>query len=166
MGGSCICCHYFLCNEALELHHLDPKEKEHTISQLTSHCTAWSKIVDELRKCVLICCLCHREFHNDFRALPESYAIFDERYSDYDQRVKIEETRSCKYCGTGFVVPIYSKRKYCSVKCACLKSRKIRRPSKEELAEMLSKYTKVCIADMHGVSDKAIRKWALAYGLI
>ncbi len=46
-----------------------------------------------------------------------------------------------------------------------LKSRKVDRPSKEELKKMLWEMPTVQLAKKFGVSDKAIEKWAKAYNL-
>jgi len=44
-------------------------------------------------------------------------------------------------------------------------ARKVIRPSKEELEKLLWTYTMVDLASQFGVSDKAIAKWAKAYGI-
>lgn len=61
-GGSCEICNYNKCIEALEFHHLDPKEKDFGISANTNR--AWKKIEKELDKCILVCSNCHREIHS------------------------------------------------------------------------------------------------------
>lgn len=61
-GGECSLCGYSKCVDALDLHHVDPKTKEFGISSggLTR---AWSKVVAEADKCILVCANCHREIH-------------------------------------------------------------------------------------------------------
>jgi transcription elongation factor Elf1 len=61
-GGKCMLCGYDKCSDALDLHHLDASQKEFGISSggLTR---AWSKVVAEADKCVLVCANCHREIH-------------------------------------------------------------------------------------------------------
>ncbi len=46
-----------------------------------------------------------------------------------------------------------------------IKRRKVVRPTKEELEKLLQEKAKVHIAKDFGVSDKAIAKWAKAYGI-
>lgn len=60
-GGKCCVCGYDKCHEALEFHHLNPDEKDFTIS----HKNHWSmnKTKLELDKCALVCSNCHREIH-------------------------------------------------------------------------------------------------------
>jgi len=43
--------------------------------------------------------------------------------------------------------------------------RKVERPSKEELQRLLWEFPTVKLAEKYGISDKAIEKWAKAYGL-
>lgn len=59
MGGRCKNCGYSKCQKALEFHHIDPSFKE----SLRFNNSGFSKIVDELKKCVLLCANCHREAH-------------------------------------------------------------------------------------------------------
>lgn len=60
-GGKCIICSYSRCDSALEFHHLDPKQKDFSIS--TNINWSFDKIKTELDKCVLVCSNCHREIH-------------------------------------------------------------------------------------------------------
>ena len=60
-GGKCVSCGYSKCLAALEFHHINPAAKDFS---LASHKTYnFEKLKKELDKCVLLCCLCHREFH-------------------------------------------------------------------------------------------------------
>jgi len=69
-GGKCVCCDYNSYYGAMEFHHLDPKQKDFTISHLRSY--SFNKIVtDELDKCVLLCNRCHREVEGGVRILTE-----------------------------------------------------------------------------------------------
>jgi len=69
-GGKCIICGYRRCQDALEFHHLDPRQKDFGLSAdgLTR---SWAKIKQELDKCVLICANCHREVHAGITQLPK-----------------------------------------------------------------------------------------------
>ena len=59
-GGKCQVCGYNKCNEALEFHHLNPDEKDFSLSGQHKSIELLKKEVD---KCVLLCCRCHREVH-------------------------------------------------------------------------------------------------------
>ena len=59
-GGRCIICGYCKCYAALEFHHIDKATKKFCLSVL--HMTKrWSSIVEEAKKCILLCSNCHRE---------------------------------------------------------------------------------------------------------
>lgn len=61
MGGACQECGYSRCTAALEFHHKDGTKKERNISQ---ECLAtWSRLVEEIKKCRLLCSNCHKELH-------------------------------------------------------------------------------------------------------
>lgn len=63
-GGECCLCHYNKCAEALELHHLNPSEKDFTIAK--NYCKSWETIKKEADKCILVCSNCHKEIHNGY----------------------------------------------------------------------------------------------------
>lgn len=62
MGGKCSNCGYDKTLAALEFHHIDPDEKDFSISSSKS-LKVTPKIRKELKKCVLLCANCHREEH-------------------------------------------------------------------------------------------------------
>lgn len=47
----------------LDFHHLNPDEKEETIARMTSNTTRIEKVTEEIKKCIVFCANCHREFH-------------------------------------------------------------------------------------------------------
>lgn len=61
-GAKCECCGYAKSSRALQFHHLDPNEKDFTIS--SGQTKSWEKIKDELDKCILLCSNCHAEHHD------------------------------------------------------------------------------------------------------
>ena len=65
-GGVCLTCGYHECLAALEFHHLDPTQKDFAISRGRGYAFT-AKVKDELDKCVLLCCRCHREVHAGVR---------------------------------------------------------------------------------------------------
>lgn len=68
-GGACQICGYSRHSGALGFHHLDPATKAFTIAG--SHTRAWDVLVEEVRKCVLLCENCHREVHAGVTSIPE-----------------------------------------------------------------------------------------------
>ena len=61
-GGKCVRCGYNNCMAALEFHHLDPNEKDFSLSDRDLKLD-WVLIKQELDKCILLCANCHRETH-------------------------------------------------------------------------------------------------------
>jgi hypothetical protein len=63
LGGKCGICGFSRYKSALQLHHLDPKIKDAKFRNMRN----WSKtrIMAELKKCVLLCANCHAAHHNE-----------------------------------------------------------------------------------------------------
>lgn len=78
MGGCCQICKYNKCDSALDLHHIDPSAKELSFNRIRANPVSSDKIKNELKKCILLCCRCHREVHAGIVSLPETYQTFDE----------------------------------------------------------------------------------------
>jgi hypothetical protein len=71
-GGKCIVCGYNKCLEALEFHHKNPLEKDIKLkSSGINRRQSFEKSKEELDKCVLLCCRCHREVHADLIKLED-----------------------------------------------------------------------------------------------
>lgn len=61
-GGKCKICNYNKDITALDFHHLDPTQKDFSISKGKTKFT--NLVQKELDKCILLCCRCHREVHS------------------------------------------------------------------------------------------------------
>lgn len=61
-GDACEICGYNKCSEALDFHHIDPNEKDFSLSD-RNLILDWQEIKKELDKCQLVCSNCHREIH-------------------------------------------------------------------------------------------------------
>lgn len=59
-GGTCVHCGYNKCLAALEFHHVDPTQKDFTISNDRFHL---QDALKETQKCILLCSNCHKELH-------------------------------------------------------------------------------------------------------
>lgn len=55
--------------------------------------------------------------------------------------------------------------KYCNRLCSRIGSRKVLRPSAEELKKTIEKMPMTHVGKKYGVSDNAVRKWAIRYGI-
>lgn len=83
MGGSCACCGYNQHVEIFQFHHLDPSVKRFTMGNIRASPKKWSTIVEELRKCVMLCANCHAEVEYCGRSVPNNAPRFNEKYADY-----------------------------------------------------------------------------------
>lgn len=56
-----------VCGESrhwcLDFHHLDPSEKDDTVSQMVVHNCSTERILEEVSKCVVVCRNCHADIH-------------------------------------------------------------------------------------------------------
>jgi len=178
-GGKCVICDYDKCPEALDCHHFEKTEKDFTISG--SHCLSWEKIKEEIDKCILVCCRCHREIHLNLFSdeyLKELYKNqkqidginikFIELEEIYNENIKKYKKKNVEIkCECGNIFIQKSKRqKYCSYECSTKYRRKVIWPTKEELSELLKNSTLVSISKKYGVSDNAVKKWAKSYNLL
>lgn len=158
-GGKCSKCGYNKNYAALDFHHLDPKEKEYDWSKLRLQ--KWETVINEAKKCILVCRNCHSEIH-----YPDCAFDNVDELTNANNRLNYE---SCVSLMPSGVCPVCQKEvygtKYCSVDCCGLGSRKVDRPSKEELAQLLSCKNWCEIGRMYNVSDNAIRKWAKKYNI-
>lgn len=64
LGGGCQMCGYNRCDAALDFHHRDPTTKTTRAALLTS--LVWEKVLEEIKKCDLLCSNCHREVEVGF----------------------------------------------------------------------------------------------------
>jgi len=62
-GNKCELCGYNKCEGALHFHHLNPQEKDFTISQRNLGLTNLEEFYKEVDKCILVCANCHAEIH-------------------------------------------------------------------------------------------------------
>lgn len=186
-GGKCEICGYNKCIVALDFHHLDPKEKDFNVSSYSV--MSYDKLKDEVDKCILVCSNCHREIHynevkkkqiEEEKKLKEAYKEILQNREEY-VGVKIKD--SYKYLIDAGIMEdiqnnvhrkeIFKKyhinnktfNKFLEENNITYCKRKIvpNRPNKEELLDLLSKYSKSAIAKMFGVSFNAVHKWCKKY---
>lgn len=160
-GGRCACCNYNRCQDALQFHHLDPNKKDFRLGRIRANPRSWESILDELRKCVMLCANCHQEVHRNMRVIPNDAPRFDEAYADYKALKSAELTDACPVCGEAKP----KKQITCSLMCSGKKARHVDWDS-VNLGEMIGRMTYVAIGESLGISDSAVRKRALKLGLI
>lgn len=65
-GGCCLDCGLISDdNRIFDFHHRDKSTKIHDICTLINNRSSWDEIKEELDKCDLLCCYCHRARHNE-----------------------------------------------------------------------------------------------------
>ena len=162
MGEKCVCCGYNKCHSALELHHLNPQEKDFTISDNVNK--AWEKVKIELSKTILVCANCHREIHAgliDVTNFKTSY--IPERADEISKQIKQLKQKKLFYCKSCGAI-ITEKATYCQ-ECYAKTQRRVERPSRDELKKDLRSMPMTQVGKKYGVTDNAIRKWCDYYGL-
>lgn len=161
-GGKCEICGYRKdCPGAYHFHHIEPSKKSFTISQKC--CMAFESLKKEVDKCQLLCANCHAETHDKIYAETRERArVEHEEYSKSRGRVKEIKCPTCNLC----VIQTWADQKYCSNKCAKVYLRKVSRPLKNELSDLIkSKITWTSLGKKFNVTDNTVRKWAIQYGL-
>ena len=160
-GGRCCICGFDVFQEALEFHHINPQNKSFGLTDSNAVTKALESQLEEARKCVLLCANCHRGVHAGYLELPLGVEL---SFNEERARELIEEKQRkiyrCERCGA----EITHKAKLC-VECASLASRKVDRPSRDELKNLIREKPFTHIAKDYSVSDNAIRKWCDSYGL-
>lgn len=153
MGGACCICGYARSPNALEFHHLDPSIKDFSFGSIRAEPKSWSKIVAELKKCVMLCANCHREVHDDVAFVPDNAPRFNIEFEDYRVQERAMRSTPCPVCNQ-------SKRPdatTCSLRCAGVKRNRADW-SKFDVLEMKTSMTLREIGKVVGVSDVAVAK--------
>ena len=63
-GKKCERCGYNKNYSALEFHHLNPKSKKFQLDLRCLSNRRWEVVLEEAKKCILLCSNCHAEEHN------------------------------------------------------------------------------------------------------
>lgn len=165
-GGKCEKCGYNKCVAAMDFHHKDPKEKDFGLSS-NGNTQSWEKLTREADKCLLLCSNCHRELHEELNGYKDTRTdIRKQTYktikkeSALSRKKQPKQYNKCKNCN----IETYNKY-YCSDKCSKIGNRKVQRPNKEQLIDILKNNNWTKTAKLFGVTDNAVRKWAKQYGI-
>ena len=76
LGGRCCLCGFNSFTEALEFHHVNPKEKSFGIGASNAITKSLEAQLEELKKCILVCANCHRGIHNGILESPDNPMLF------------------------------------------------------------------------------------------
>lgn len=189
-GGKCEICGYDKCIDALELHHLNPNEKEFGIAGDTR---SLEKLKKEADKCILLCANCHRELHAKEREeirlkkekekLERSKLYFEVKHINRKQNKKLVEEKlkldniksdikdklSKKEISEKYKVGLTTLKRFLKKNnLVYIESRggKLDFLSEDDFISSfkeLGSFTSV--GKKYGVSDKALQKWCERNGL-
>ena len=116
-GGKCELCGYDKNIAALDFHHLNPKDKSFQLDSRHLSNTNIDDLIDESKKCILVCANCHREIHNAKYNKDNIQSLLLEYNLSNNKKLfnKAKNVSKCKYCGNEF--PSVKGKKYCSTQC-------------------------------------------------
>ena len=159
-GGKCCICGFNKWQSALEFHHVNPNEKDFSITAENTT-KAIEKQLKELRKCILVCANCHRGIHSNNLTIPDNWQDF---FNEQIAQELINETHAkkyyCKICGKE-----KSKTGVLCAECASKANRRSERPDRNVLKQLIRTTPFVQIGIQYNVSDNAIRKWCVSMNL-
>ena len=165
LGGKCVICGYNRCQQALDVHHVDPNEKDFTIAANTNK--AYALVSEEIKKCVLLCANCHREYHSNFIQLelqPSFDEVVDAEIKQELEAIKNGDAERHRCCCCGKAIGGDGRTGMCP-ECYMKTTRRADRPEREVLKQLIREMPMTRIAADYGVTDNAIRKWCDAYNL-
>ena len=74
-GGKCQLCDYDRCLDALEFHHYSSSQSKDFGISNKGYTRSWTRVKEELNKCILVCANYHREIHVTQAQLPRETAV-------------------------------------------------------------------------------------------
>lgn len=157
-GGICACCGLIDHPIAYDFHHIDPSKKDFQIAGLS---ISWEKLVEEAKKCVLLCSICHRKCHFGLIVIPDDYRQFDESLI-HDRGILGRDT--CPLCDKLKSI----KKKICSKCVIAAKNRAFKVDWNKYDVKTL--YTQIenfeAIGRMIGCTGAAVKKHMRKVGLL
>lgn len=84
------------CISALDCHHINDNNKK-SVARLVMYGYTTSRILQELRKCEVVCANCHRKYHDKPRKITRALRTWR-----YKLPKEIKESHGCKLCGEKF----------------------------------------------------------------
>lgn len=147
-GGKCQICTYDAYIGGLDFHHLIPSEKSYGLG-CRGLTRAYALLRQEARKCILLCCRCHREVEAGLVSCQGIVSLIPDvqPYGTPGKRVD-PSLKQMTIRNTGKV----------NLRKSYVRKTKIVWPSHEVLAKMVAESNYSAVGRVLGVSDNAIRK--------
>lgn len=137
-GGACVLCGYSKYHGGMDFHHTDPSTKFFAIAS-SGMTHSWKDNLEEVKKCVLLCCRCHREVEAGVATLPQDLdAVCPQRRFEFLEKVKRARVK----------VPRATKAQY-----------------PENLGELVWSKPVEAVARDLGISGKAVAKYCKRRGI-
>jgi len=159
-GGKCCLCNKIFPPELYDFHHIDPKTKKFSLGAARGSITSWKNLVEEVRKCVMLCANCHRLIEHGYKKLPDNVPRFDESFEKYESVKEIlpkYANHNCPVCGSNKVL---RRNTYCSSSCAGIAGNRIKnKPPIEEIKKLVEDNGWVQTGRMFGVTESTVRHW-------
>jgi len=169
-GKVCDHCGYGETLDMLDVHHIDEDRSNNQWSNLSLLCvwchTLLHRKVDSFSIAPVYCST--EEAELAFQKFSKNQSVENHRIGTqkrletnaerYGYEVSVRVDKKCLCCDKEFVSSKL-KQKYCSPECSAKAHRKIERPSKEELENLLANNSYVAVGKMYGVTDNTIRGW-------
>lgn len=138
-GGACGICGYNRCHRALAFHHLDESTKIFNLGAKGIP-RSWKRLVNEAKKCVMLCHNCHAEVHAGVISIPLDIQRFVEPSKPLPMRRKVV-------------------RRVATGRSSSRPKKVPNRPTGKSLRVMVQQTSRVAVAKRFGVSETAVRKW-------
>lgn len=162
LGGKCQICGFDLFADALEFHHEDPTKKDYALSAKGT-CHDIEADLNEVKKCFLLCANCHRGVHSGYYDAPTKH-IFNEEFAcqliNQRNELSVKHDNYCIDCGQ-----IIDKGATRCSKCYAKYRQTCKRPTRDELKQMIRTMPFTQIGKQFGVDDNSIRKWCVSMKL-
>lgn len=159
-GGKCCICGYNRSLRALEFHHVFKKTFD-----IFGKIRKLDEVIEESKKCILVCSNCHKEIHDNIIKVSISMQnINEDIVNEYKNRNKFLGKEVKCICGKTFVQN-HRGQKYCSIKCLNVSKITSKRPSKEELEDMVITKSLSEIGRIYNVTCTSVIKWCKKYGI-
>lgn len=150
-GGRCAICGLQDHPSVYDFHHRDPTVKDFI---LTGKIRKWDVMIEEAKKCALLCCICHRKLHMGLCVLPDTVAEF------VDKGKPEPPTSPCPVCGTLKSV----NQVTCSVACNAKSREKLDWDAAVDYYKHCN--SMIAVARKFGCSDKAVKKQLRKRGIL